>query len=295
MTTKRTLLVTGASGHLGRRVVELLLERGTDTIVAATRNPEKLADLAGRGVLVRKADFDAPGSLTDAFVGVDRLLLVSTDSLDEPGKRLRQHKHAIDAAAKVGVKHIVYTSLINPVDSPISIAPDHRDTEKALAATQLGFTILRNNMYSELLLQSLPSAVAGGKLFAAAGEGAVGYVTREDCARTAAAALSANSNLRTTIDVTGPSTVTHKELARIASELTQRNIEYIALDAPSLRTALAGHGLPPPVVELLVSFDTAIAQGKLAVASQAVQDLTGQKPTSVVEFLTKHRAALTAQ
>ncbi|MEO5728244.1 MAG: NAD(P)H-binding protein, partial [Byssovorax sp.] len=144
----QTLLVTGASGQLGRRVVELLLEAKAGTVVAATRDPAKLADLAARGVLVRKADFDDEGSLAEAFAGVDRLLLISTDSLVRPGHRLAQHQAAVRAAVSAGVGHIVYTSFTNPgVESPITVAPDHRLTEEAIAATKLGFTILRNNLY----------------------------------------------------------------------------------------------------------------------------------------------------
>ncbi len=110
----QTLLVTGASGQLGRRVVELLLEAGAGTVVAATRDPAKLADLAARGAVVRRADFDDEASLVEAFQGVDRLLLISTDALDRPGRRLAQHEAAVRAAVSAGVGHIVYTSLTNP-------------------------------------------------------------------------------------------------------------------------------------------------------------------------------------
>src|SRR5262249_19713219 len=138
-----TLLVTGASGHLGRRVLELLLEAGAGQIIAATRTPEKLADFAQRGVVVRHADFDDPASLAEAFKGAERLLLISTDAIGTPGLRIQQHTNAIKAAEEAGVSHVVYTSLINPEPgTPIAIAPDHYGTEQALAQSKLGFTVL---------------------------------------------------------------------------------------------------------------------------------------------------------
>ncbi|HEU5098574.1 MAG TPA: NAD(P)H-binding protein, partial [Roseiflexaceae bacterium] len=112
-THQQTLLVTGASGHLGRRVIELLLEANAGHVIATTRSPDNLADLAARGVEVRKADFDAPGSLASAFAGADRLLLISTDALDGTDRRIVQHRNAVKAAEQAGVTHVVYTSFTN--------------------------------------------------------------------------------------------------------------------------------------------------------------------------------------
>jgi NAD(P)H dehydrogenase (quinone) len=295
MKTNQTLLVTGASGQLGRRVVELLLEARAGTVIAATRDPAKLADLAARGAVVRKADFDDEASLAAAFAGVDRLLLVSTDALDRPGHRIEQHQAAVRAAVSAGVKHIVYTSMPNPgVGSPVSIAVDHRTTEEAIAATSLGFTILRDNLYTDLLLQSLPRAGATGTLVTATGTGAIGYVTREDCARAAAAALASSEAGRVTLDITGPAALTLAEVAAIASTITGRPIAHVAVDGPSLKAGMVGAGLPGFVADLLVSFDLGTAKGDLAAVSSAVLDLTGKAPTSVADFLKANREALLA-
>jgi NAD(P)H dehydrogenase (quinone) len=292
MKTNQTLLVTGASGHLGHRVVELLLEAGAGTVIAATRDPGKVADLVARGAIARKADFDDEASLVAAFAGVDRLLLVSTDALGTPGQRVAQHQAAVRAAAAAGVKHLVYTSLINPgVESPVTIAPDHRQTEEAIAATKLGFTILRNDLYTDLLLQSLPRAVATGDLVTASGTGAIGYVTREDCARAAAAALASSGDGRTTLDITGPEALTHAAIAAIAAAISGRPIKHVAIDGASLNAGMVAAGLPSFVADMLVSFDLAAAKGDLAVVSTAVLDLTGKAPTSVADFLAAHRAA----
>ncbi|MEW5848979.1 MAG: SDR family oxidoreductase [Myxococcota bacterium] len=293
---KRTLLVSGASGHLGRRAVELLLEAKAGTIVATTRTPEKLKDLAARGVVVKQADFENTAAMVAALQGVDRMLLISTDALDRPGRRLEQHRAGIDAAVKAGVRHVVYTSLVNPgADSPITIAPDHRGTEEALASTTLSYTVLRNNLYADYLLNSLPRAVATGALVAAAGAGAISYVTREDCARAAAAALASDRTDRATLDITGPAGVSHEQLAKLATELTGRKVAYQPIPAEALRAGLAQAGLPPMIADMLVSFDVAAAQGKLSVVSNAVQELTGRAPSSVAEYLQGQRAALTAQ
>ena len=185
------LLVTGASGQLGRRVIELLLEAETPNLIAASRDPAKLADLAVRGVETRRADFDDPASLAVAFAGVDRLLLVSTDALNQPGRRIAQHRAAVAAAAAAGVKHVVYTSAPGArpqVDG--GVIDDHFWTEQALAASAIpGWTILRHNLYAELLLMGAGQAVASGALYSATAGAGRAYVSREDCARIDAAAL----------------------------------------------------------------------------------------------------------
>jgi NAD(P)H dehydrogenase (quinone) len=295
MSSKRRLLVTGASGHLGRRVVELLLEAGNDQVAVTTRTPDKVADLAARGVSVRRADFDDPASLATAFAGVDRLLLVSTDAVDRPGVRLAQHRAAVAAARTAGVGHVVYTSLVRPgPESPVTIAPDHHATEVALAEAGLGFTALRNSLYTDLLLHTLPRAVATGQLITASGSGATSYVTREDCARIAAAALASTSTASRALDVTGPAALTGADVALIASELAGRPVAHVAIPADDLRAGLLGAGLPPLIADLYVSFDAAVARGFFAEVSPAVQELTGQAPASVASFLAAHRSALLA-
>jgi NAD(P)H dehydrogenase (quinone) len=287
-----SILVTGAGGHLGRRVVELLLEREAGPVVAATRRPEGLADLAARGVEVRPADFDDPSGLARAFQGARRALLVSTDAVDRPGRRIAQHRTAVQAMAAAGVEHVVYTSLPNPVGSPIAIAPDHAGTEAALADTSLDFTILRNNMYAELLLWSLPGAIATGKLVDARGQGAVAYVTREDCARAAAAALMGAEPGRRTLDVTGPAALTGEDLAALTSELVSRPVTHVSVPLAALIEGMVQHGMPRAMAEIYATFDVAVAQGALAGVTDTVRRLTGREPQSVRDFLAANRAAL---
>jgi NAD(P)H dehydrogenase (quinone) len=292
MTSERTLFVTGASGHLGRRVVELLLEKGTGRIVAGTRKPEKLADLAARGVVVRQADFDDPKGLEAALAGVDRMLMISTDAIDRPGRRLAQHQAAVAAAVSAGVKHAVYTSMPNPETSPVVFAPDHLGTEQALKASGMSWTILRDCWYADFLIPTLAPAVASGKLTAATGQGGAPYVTREDCAQAAAAALASPDTSNKTWNITGPDLVTYADLASVATELAGRPVTYLPV-TPEERTAqLIAAGTPEFIAKLLVSSQVAISQGKMGTPSTAVKELTGREPMSVREFLSAHRAAL---
>ncbi len=288
----QTLLVTGAGGHLGRRAVELLLEAKAGKVIATTRSPEKLADLAARGVDVRRADFDDGASLASAFKGVDRMLLVSTDALHTPGLRIKQHRNAITAAAQVGIRHVVYTSSVGPRPTPeSSLVDDHFWTEHALAATSLDWTILRESLYTDTLLMSLPRAVATGQLFTAAGTGARSHVTREDCARTCAGALVAATG-RQVLDITGPAALTQAEIAAIASELSGRTVTPIGVEPKALREGMMHAGLPPFIVNALVEFDTAAAEGRHALVTSTVKDFAGKTPTSVRDFLASHRSAL---
>jgi NAD(P)H dehydrogenase (quinone) len=187
----------------------------------------------------------------------------------------------------------VYTSLTNPgPESLVTIAIDHRETERAIAESGLGYTVLRNNLYADYFVYSLPYAVKFGKIMNAYGSGKVGYVLREDCARAAAAALAASFTGKATLDITGPSAITQAELAAITSELSGRPVEYVAIDADASKKAQIAAGMPAPVAELMVSFELAGAKGQLSAASQTVQELTGTRATSVREFLERNKAAL---
>jgi len=176
----KQLLVTGASGNLGKAVVAELRRLGARKVIAATRTPGKHPELATLGVKEREADFDRPETLQTAFQGVERLLLVSTDSLHAPDVRIKQHRAAIQAALSAGVEHVVYTSLPNahPTEGS-SIPDDHFWTEVALFESGLDWTILRNNLYAEVILRFAQFALKTGKLVSATNLQGRSYVTRE--------------------------------------------------------------------------------------------------------------------
>jgi NAD(P)H dehydrogenase (quinone) len=293
-----TLLVTGAAGHLGQRVIAHLLESrhvSPGRIVAATRSPEKLADLAARGIEVRRLDFDDPGTLDSALAGVDRMLLISTDALDRPGRRLEQHQAAVEAARRAGVKDVVYTSMPNPESSLVLFAPDHLGTEQALAASGLGWTVLRNNWYMENLFMALPAALASGEWHTSAADGRVGYVAREDCARVAAAVLAAEAAEDAAgerYDVTGAESFTAEQVAAAVREITGRPLAVVPVSDEQLEQGLLAAGVPAFLAPLLVSFDANIRAGKLDVVSATVTRLTGEPPQTLRAFLEEHKAAL---
>lgn len=284
------LLVTGASGNLGRAAVEELMARGATNVIAGTRDPSKLADLAAKGVEVRKIDFDDP-NLATALSGVERMLIVSTDAI---GQRVQQQQAAISAAKAAGVKHIVYTSA--PAARPnadAGLGPEHFWTEIALAASGLDFTILRNHMYAENTLMDLPQAVASGQLFGLIGDRGTSYVTRLDAARAAAGALLSAEG-KSIEDVTGPAPVTNTERADIAAGLTGKPVSVIALPPADLKAGMVAAGIPEGFAEALLAFQRDAATGHHGVATDTVERYSGRAPQPLADFLAASKTALGA-
>lgn len=290
----RTLLVTGASGHLGRAVVEALLASGAaDRIVAGSRRPEALADLSSRGVEARRVDFDDDvATLAKAFAGVDRLLIVSTDALDRPGHRLEQHLRAIEAAKSAGAGHVLYTSMSRPhAANPMWLASDHRGTEEAIVASGIPYTILRHNWYFENIAGSIPHAVASGVWSDAVGEGRVAYVARRDCARADAAALASSETESAVLDITGPELLSGSDIAGVLSSLSGRSVSYQPVDEPSRRTALVAAGLPEGYAAFIVNSESGMSRGWLAVQSDDVRHLTGSVSMSFRDHMAEQGLA----
>jgi NAD(P)H dehydrogenase (quinone) len=236
-------------------------------------------------------DFEDAASLPSAFAGVDRLLLISTDAVDRPGRRIAQHRTAVEHAKKANVRHVVYTSMPNPEGSLVLFAPDHLGTEQALTASGLGWTILRNSWYQENLLMSIPTWLATGKWFTSAGNGKQAHVSREDCARAAAAALASENTANARYDITGPEKRTVTEIAALVSEIYGKPIEVVPVGDEQLAQGIQAAGLPPPVAALLVSFDANTRAGKFDVLSNAVEQLTGKPPQKLRDFLAANRVS----
>ena len=278
-----TIALTGAAGHLGRLVAEQLLDR-TDPadVVLITRRPEAVADLVARGASVRTADFDSPETLVPAFTGVDRLLVISADTV---GDRLEGQLAAVAAAKEAGVGHVFYTSVTEPTaDNPAGVVPDHRATEEALAASGLRWTSLRNNLYAEFQLPTLQQAAASGQLVTNAGAGLTAYVTRTDCAAAAAAALLLPEPAQI-YDITGPDGVSVGDLAALAATLSGTPVTVVDVSDEDYVAGIVAAGLPEPVAQLFASFGTATREGFMGRTSTAVADLTGQQPTPLAALV----------
>src|SRR5262245_30413102 len=276
------LLVTGASGPFGQRVLHHLVDTlkiPASDIIATTRPPDALAGWAAQGIILRAADFEEAASLPAAFEGAERLLLISTDAGDRPGRRIAQHKAAVEAAVKAGVKHVVYTSMPKPEGSPILIAPDHAATEAALAASALaGWTVLRNYWYFENLLASLPHVIASGQWFTAAGDGRIANIARDDLARAAAVALASTARGKATLTLGGDKPRTTAEIAALVSKATGKPIQVIQVSVDDLVKGIVGAGLPEPVARLIASFDVNTAAGRAGDVSGDFKALTGVNP-----------------
>jgi NAD(P)H dehydrogenase (quinone) len=274
-----TVAVTGASGHLGQKVADLLLERlDPADVVLLTRTPETLAAHAERGALVRRADFDDPSSLVDGFAGVDRALLISAVDLERRGG---QQRAAIDAAKAAGVRHMIYTSIPKPEGNPAAAAPSHLATEEALRESGLAWTFLRNNLYAEFQVPVVERAIASGQIVTNAGDGRTAYVSRDDCARAAAAVLVENGHEGQAHDITGPDAISPRDLASLATKLGGRPVEVVQVDDDALVAGMIAGGLPEAAARVLASFPAAAREGFLGQVSSAVEALTGTPPRSL--------------
>ncbi len=284
------LLVTGASGHLGRLVVEALLDRGIPAadIVATARKTDSLTDLAERGVQVRRADYDDPASLDAAFADVDRLLFVSGS---EVGARIPQHANVIQAAKKAGVGFVAYTSITRADTSDLALAAEHRATEEMLAASGLTHALLRNSWYLENYTGQLPTVLEHGAVLGAARDGRVSAATRADYAAAAAAVLAGGDHDGAVYELGGDHAFTLAEFAAAVGRVTGREVTYRDLSVDDYTAALVAAGLPEGYAAVLADSDRGIAEGALFTDSGDLSRLTGRPTTDVEDAL---RAALAA-
>lgn len=292
-----TLLVTGASGQLGHGVIRYLLDTHKippARIIATTRNPESLADLAASGVVVRAADFNDAASLETAFKGADKVLIISTGDLDlKSGRRLKQHENAVAAAKNAGVSHLLYTSMPNPEPvSPVLFADDHYSTEQAIKGSGIPYTIFRNGWYQENLFLALPHAIASGRWYTSAGEGRIAHGARDDMAAAIAAGLTSGSTDSKTYTLTGPHAYTTAEIAALVSEVTGKPLEVIQVPDEALTEGVKAAGVPEDFADVVVSFDVNTRSGRIAMVTDAIETLSGRKPQTLKQFLEANKAAL---
>ncbi len=299
-----TILISGAGGQLGRLAAAFLLDHHLPSeVILVTRKPDALKDFAVRGAQVRYGDFDQPDSLPAAFAGADRMLLISTDAL---GRRMPQHRAAIQAAVVAGIRRVAYTSVMRPTpDNPAAPVREHTGTEDALRESGLGWTMLRMSLYSEMFVPPAVEAAASGQLIHNAGSGKVAYVSRADCAAVAGAVLVGDGHEDAAYDVTGPELLSRADVAALISDVTGRRVDAVSMDDEEYVANLVAHGLPPivgawvgnlgAVAEAIATFGQAIRKGAFGYVSTAVEDLTGRRPRTMQDVLLEHRDALLAR
>lgn len=271
------IVVTGASGQLGRLVIEALLKKmPAGEIVAAVRSPGKVADLAARGVQVRQADYDQPASLLAAFQGADKLLLISAS---EVGRRVPQHRAVIDAAKVAGVGLLAYTSLLHADSSPLPLAAEHKETESLIRASGLPAVILRNGWYTENHLAGVSAALQYGVVLGSAGAGRFATAARADYAEAAASVLTQDAQAGRIYELAGDAAYTLGEFAAELARQSGQAVAYRNLPEAEFKAALLGAGLPEGLATLLAESDVGAAQGGLFDESQQLSRLIGRPTT----------------
>ncbi|WP_285137989.1 SDR family oxidoreductase [Microbacterium sp. lyk4-40-TSB-66] len=284
-----TLLVTAASGQLGRLVVDALLQRGVPAsdIVAGVRTPSKADDLAARGVGVVELDYVRPETLARAFAGVDRVLLISGTDAD----RVSGHRNVIAAARDAGVERLVYTSAPRVDEIDYALGADHKATEEAIAASGLSATVLRHNWYTENYLDAVTRAADTGEIVAAVGDARVASTSRRDYAEAAALALTTDELAGRTLEVGGDVAWTYDELAEAATEVLGRPVTYTPVTIAQLTAGLEAAGLDAGTAAFVAGIDDAIARGALSQTDGTLSRLLGRPTTPLVEGLREGIAA----
>ena len=271
------IVVTGASGQLGRLVIHSLLKRiPASQIVAAVRNPASVADLAQLGVQVRQADYNQPASLVSAFAGAHKLLLISSSEI---GQRVAQHAAVITAAKQAGVELLAYTSLLHADSSPLGLAAEHQQTEQLIRDSGLAHVILRNGWYTENYLAAIPAALAHGVLLGSAGEGRIASAARADYAEAAAVVLTTPQPANVIYELAGDEAYTLSQLAEEVSKVSGKAVVYQDLPEAEYSAALQSVGLPQGLASLLADSDSGASQSGLFADSHQLSALIARPTT----------------
>jgi NAD(P)H dehydrogenase (quinone) len=277
-----TIVITGATGHLGRLVVEALLDRDVPAkhIVAAGRDLTKIGDLADRGVQLAAIDYTDLESLRQAFTGADKVLLISSSTL---GQRVEQHRNAINAAEDAGVGLLVYTSIANADTTGMQLAAEHQTTEKILAESGVPYALLRNSWYLENYTDQLSVYLQHGTVLGSAGGGRVSAATRADYAAAAAAVLLRDNQAGSVYELGSDEPFTLSELAQALTAAAERPVVYHDIPADRYAKTLIEAGVPAPVAAVLADSDLGIARGDLLVTSADLSRLIGRPTTPMPE------------
>jgi NAD(P)H dehydrogenase (quinone) len=277
-----SIVVTGSTGHLGKLVIEQLLEKvPADQITAVARSEEKAAGFAARGVKVAIADYNAPETFDGLLSAGDRVLLISGNEFDKG--RVRQHTVVLDAAKAAGVALLAYTS--GPGSLTAALADDHRGTEEAILAAGVPYVLLRNGWYHENYTEQLAPVLEHGAVVQAAGEGRVASAARADYAAAAVAVLTGEGHENKTYELSGDVAWSFAEYAAELSRQTGKEIAYSPVSVEAFTGILNGAGLPAPFPEILAEVDQSIANGELAGTDGTLSRLTGRPTTPIADSI----------
>ncbi|WP_190812744.1 SDR family oxidoreductase [Saccharopolyspora pogona] len=279
------IVITGATGHLGRLVIDAVLQRGVPAqqVVAAVREPQKASALAALGLQIREADYDRPDTLTRAFDGADKVLQISGS---EVGRRVPQHKAVVDAAKTAGVRLLAYTSVLHADSTTLVIAPEHQATEEYIRSCGLAFSLLRNGWYTENYGQAVRQALASGTIIGAAGEGRIASASRVDYAAAAAAVLTTEGHEKTIYELSGDTAWTMSELAAAVTDISGVQVGYKDLNPDEYIQAITGAGVPEPVARTLAQIEADIANGLLSDTPGDLSRLIGRPTTPLRDTIT---------
>lgn len=279
------LLVTGATGKLGSKIVNVLLAKvPADQLAVSVRNPEKAEDLRAKGVDVRHGDFDQPETLAAAFKGIDRLLIISADGDTET--RIRQHNNAVNAAKNAGVSFIAYTSIANAQKSTNFLAEVHKATEIAIQKTGIPYSFLRNNWYLENELSTIQGVQGGAPWVTSAGSGKVGWALQQDYAEAAAEVLAGEGHENTIYELSGKP-LSQEEIADAVSQVIGKEVPVQHVDDSKYAEIMTQAGIPDFVVPMLVAIQKDIREGTLDIESNDFEKLLGRSETPVVDGVRK--------
>ncbi len=277
------IVITGASGQLGRLVIdELLRSVLASELVAAVRSPEKVDDPAKKGVQVRQADYNRPDTLDAAFSGADKVLLISSS---EVGQRVPQHANVIAAAKKAGVGLLAYTSILHADTTPLSLGSEHKQTEAILAESGVPHVLLRNGWYTENYAAGIPVALQHGAVLGCAGQGRISSAARADYAAAAAAVLLADDQAGNVYELAGDEAYTLAEFAAEVAKQSGKAVIYQDMPEAEYASVLKGAGFPEGMAELLAQSDTGASKGGLFDDSKTLSQLTGRPTTPLSEVV----------
>ncbi|WP_017730889.1 SDR family oxidoreductase [Nafulsella turpanensis] len=279
------LLITGASGNLGKSTIDFLLKHlQPEQVGAMVRNPDKAGALTSRNVPLRQADYEDYPSLQKVFEGVEKLLFISTSVTGE--ERTRQHSNVVKAAHEAGIRHIYYTSIVNPsADATFGATPGHFETEKAIKETGITYTFFRNNLYLDLLPDIAGNAVESGSLYFAGGEQRAGFVLREDIAEAIAKVILRKEQESQVYTISAPQTYSFYDVAVALSKAANKPVKYIPISTDYMRKSMKDAQVPAPVIDISTNMADALQKGEFDYPDNTLRSILQREPVDVETFL----------